>query len=343
MQIKRKVFLSLLEQVMPVISAKSLAEHQKLNFYRNRLQATNGNVWIDIETGFELNIQVQAEPLYLLIKKLRAKDINLEIKEGVLLVSAKNVEGEYSIKEPVFEEVPAIEGSVGVEEVKDFIDALKFCSLGASKDETHGVLCGVAIKDNLVWGCDRFRILNWHLAKSTGLDCCLPAKLAVLLDRFKDEVKAITFGEGCLGVDIGDSNTIWASVIQGEYEDLSRFFPETEAETIKLSEDFPEILDRHLGNQKDVANDEKEINFTVGQESIGIASHKYVAAEGFVERKLEDALGLEEARAGNIIEFGVNPVLLKDIIGLSLSFKYFQEDGIVLFETDKFKYVILAR
>jgi hypothetical protein len=349
MQIKRKVLLGLLDKMMPVISSKSAVEYQNINFYGNRVQATNGRIWVDIETGFELDIQVRAEPFFLLVKKLKAKDLNLELKDSILYVSTTKSEGEFHTYPTAPAEIPVLENQIAIENAEDFIQGLRFCRLGVSGDDLNGPLCGVGVKNGLLWGCDKYRILRWVLDKPTNITACAPAKLADILHSFKEEIQAIHFapgenGGGCFGVTLESNTTIWASGIEGEYKDLNHFFPEGEAEVLEFESEFSDILERQLANLKDVKGEEKEATFIVSDKDVTIVSQKF-SPNKEVERKLEDTVDLKNPRAEGSprIEFGLNPSLLKDVVGLSLSFKFHSEQNVVVFETDKFRYMVMAR
>lgn len=348
MEIKRKVLLSCLEKVMPVISSKSAPDCQLLNFYGNRLQATNGRIVVDtvLPEGLKIDLKVQAEPLFLLLKKLKAKNIKFEIKEGNLYVMTKKTEGIFTAYEPTPAKVPEFGDDISVDK-KDFIEGLKFCKLGISKDETAGPLCGIKVQDSSLFSCDRYRILNWKLSGSIGFECCAPAKLADILDSFRDEVEKLTFSSkgdfgGCFGISLKDGTTIWAATIEGNYKDLSGFFPEGTAEVITLEDGFSDVLDRHLAFLKDVTGDDKEVLFTVGAEEAETVSQKFIAA-GEKDRTLLEVVNLKSPRTGKQFSFGVNPILLKDIIGLSLEFQYFKELSVALFSSDKFRYLVKAR
>jgi hypothetical protein len=348
MEIKRKVLLGILERVMPVISSKSAVEYQNLNFYENRLQATNGSIWVDTETGFSLNVQVRAEPFYLLVKKLKAKDLNLDLRDSMLYISTTKSEGEFSVTESAPAKIPTLDNQIEIKDAPGFIEGLRFCRLGVSKDETTGPLCGVAIKNNQMWGCDRYRILRWILDEPTNITTCAPAKLADILHSFKEDIQTISYapgenGGGCFGISLEGGTSIWAAGIEGEYKDLSSFFPDSEAEVITLGDSFPDALERHLANLKDVKGEDKEMTLIVKDDVVETVSQKVVARDGQVERKLNEDVDLDPSRSGAEIKFCVNPILMNDVVGLSLSFKYFSEENAVLFETEKFRYMIMAR
>lgn len=353
LKIKRKVLLGCLNMVMPVISTKSAVEHQVLNFYNGRLQATNGNVWLDTvlpEEFNEISFKIKAEPLYLLLKKLTVKDISLDISEFVLKIVGKNIEGEFAIAPATPDIIPQMKDSLEVplDNFKDLAEGLKFCRLGVAPDGTVGPLSGVHIFNDSLWSCDNYRILNWKLKSDLGLNCCVPVKLVEIFHNYQDEVESMRFKAGknyggCLGLSLKDSTSIWAACIEGEYKDISSFMPDGDgAEVIELPEDFPSALDRHLGNLKDVKNDSKEVKFEVRSDDLVTSSQKF-AVSSESDRKLVELVPLKVERTGTGFEFYVNPILLKDIVGLALNFNFFPESGIVLFSTDQFRYLIRAR
>jgi len=336
---------------MPVISAKSAPDYQLLNFCDDRLQATNGNICINtiLPEGVRLNLRVQAEPFYFLLKRLSAKELDLDMRDGKMFITAKNLEGEFAISDPVPVAVPENGSDVIVGDLEDFIAGLRFCQLGTSKDETVGLLSGVKIQDDSLWSCDKYRILNWKLKNPIGLNCCVPARLASILYEFRGDIDKMRFAPGknfggCFGITLKDGTLIWATTIEGEYKDLSGFFPNGEgAETITLDDSFPSILERHLGLLKDVSGEDKEVQFTVLEESAETTSQKFIVG-GQKERSLREVVPLKTKRTGKQFEFCVNPVLLKDVVSLCLEFRYFAENSVVLFSLEnKFRYLVKAR
>jgi DNA polymerase III sliding clamp (beta) subunit (PCNA family) len=349
MKIKRRVLLHCLEKCMHVISSKSAEDLQSFNFHDGRLQATNGSIWIDtvLPEGLDLEIKVKAKHLYELVKKLTAKELELRVDNSNLIVVAGKSEAEFKVEPPTPDKIPEL-GDNLVKILDDFIDGLRFCGLGASKDETSGPLSGVHITDDNLWSADRYRILNWKLESSMGIDAIAPPKFGQILHSFKGDLEKLTFSPnntgGLFGVSLKDGTYIFAACINGEYKDLSSFFPqEAGAETIILKEEFIPILDRHVTFLNDVKAVEKEVKFTVRTDGAETLSTKFVSG-GEVERRLLEVVALGSERTGKEFSFAVNPVLLKDVVDKCLEFQYHSTDSsVVLFQSEKFRYLIRAR
>jgi len=349
MKIKRRVLLHCLEKCMHVISSKSAEDQQSFNFYNGRLQATNGSIWIDtvLPEGLDLEIKVKAKHLYELVKKLTAKELDLRVDGQKLIVAANKSEAEFRVGSPTPAKIPEM-GDNLIEHLDDFIEGLRFCGLGASKDETSGPLSGVHITEGNLWSADRYRILNWKLDNPMSIDAISPPKFGQILYSFKGDLEKLTFSPnmlgGVFGVSLKDGTYIFAGCINGEYKDLSGFFPEAAgAESIILNEEFITILDRHITFLNDVKTADKEVKFTVGVSGAETLSTKFVSG-GEVERRLLEVVALGSERNGKEFSFAVNPILLKDVVDKCLEFQYHSSDSsVVLFASDKFRYLIRAR
>lgn len=351
MKIKRRVLLHCLEKAMQVISSKSAEDQQSFNFHAGRLQATNGSIWIDtvLPDGLDLEVKVKAKHLYELVKKLTAKELDLLVDGQKLIVKAGKSEAEFKVSPPTPDDIPEV-GDNLVEHLDDFIEGLRFCGLGVSKDETSGPLSGVHIANDNLWSADRYRILNWKLDTplDRGFDAIAPPKFGQILHRFKGDLEKLTYTPnetgGLFGVSLKDGTYIFAGCINGEYKDLSGFFPQdANAESITLDEEFLQILDRHVTFLNDVKAADKEVKFTVGGNSAETLSTKFVSG-GEVERRLLEIVALGSDRAGKSFTFAVNPVLLKDVVDKCLEFQYHStESSVVLFASEKFRYLIRAR
>lgn len=353
MKVVRKDLLNCLDKVMQVISSKAAPDNQKLKFYGSRVQATNGSIWVDAalpEGMIELKVHIDAEPFYNLIRKLTSSELDLVVKGGVLQVLAKDLEGEFTVyeysspidmSEKVFVEIK-------VEDLNNLIDGLRFCRLGACKDETAGPICGIKIQKNELFSCDRYRILNWKLKSNLNLECTIPVKLAELLHSFRGEIAEVWFSpgseqSGVFRIQVQDGTIIWATTIEGVYKDLTAFFPtEEHSETVELSDNFPAILDRHVALLKGVSGEDLEILFKVEKNHALTQSFKLTIG-GEKERDLKEDVALKNERTGEPFEFCVNPMLLKDVVGLCLGFKYYKESSIVLFATENFRYLLKTR
>ncbi len=351
MKVNRNELLSCLKHLMVAVENRSIfVEYQAFHFYGTRVQASDGSIWIDapLPEGLELNLSVTAAPFFALLNKMSGEEVELELKDNKIKLSDHASFGDFVIAEPKVQTLPELPEETATYNKVELIEGLEFCRHGVSKDENTGTLTGVAVKDNVVWGCDRFRILKWDLGFNTGIEVSLPKQVVAFLYPNRGEVENLCFRPGNnfggqFGAKLKNGTLLWATTIEGEYKDLSGFFPDsTNVEKIQLGETFPNILARHMTILSDVSANDKEVQFFVGQESVRTVSRMFSVA-GEEMRSLEEETPLKASRSGPDITFTVNPNLLSDVLGFCWEFSYFADSAIVLFEGDKFRYLVKAR
>lgn len=351
MKVNRIALVEALEKVWPAVGRNALVpKYQSFTFHNGRVQATGGALWIDapLPDFPSISCCVEAEPFMKLLAGMRHKEVDLEIEETRITVKASKVESEFTITKAEPTEVPTIEGGVDLSNLEDLIRGLEFCRFGVCRDETMGALCGVQIDGSTLWACDRYRILRWNMEKPVDLKCSLPMQFLERLVKMHTQIVAMEYkGDpvqgGSLNVQFEDGTIMWGVTLTGEYPDLATHFPSPDqAETIQLDSEFPAVLDRHLTFLKDVPAIDKEVVFNIEGQVCKTHGQKTTVGKK-VDRKLVEETALEQPREGESFEFRINPVLLKDVMGLCWSFKFFTGATVVLFETPKFQYLVQTR
>lgn len=354
MIMNRSELVACLDKVWPAVGKNALIpKYQSFSFCGNHVQATGGALWIDtpLPAGIDITACVDAAPLYDLLHRMTHEEIDLTVAEGKLTVSATRpkVVSEFTLWDLDPTTVPEVASSISLENLDDLVRGLEFCRFGVSRDETLGAMCGVHIAGAALWACDRYRILRWNLDAPIDLVCSLPVKFLERLVKMHTQIVAMEYSGdsdtgGSLNVRFEDATTMWGLTLTGEYRDLSAFFPEPgQAEIIQLDATFPEVMDRHLGFLKDVAAIDKEVVFVIDGTECRTHGQKTTSGKR-LERKLDEITPLHQDRStAERFEFRINPVLVKDVMGLCWEFKYFTGSTVVLFETPKFQYLVQTR
>lgn len=358
MRVNRLAFLQCLSRVWPVVGNNQLVpEYQAFTFYGTRVQATDGAMWLDapLPEGLDLQLAVHAEPVYQLIQSIKDEEIELEVlgdELKKLVVRTPSIESEFTFTPPKPASVP-VEGMMKIEvpNMAEFIRGLDFCHYGAAKDEAQGVMCGVHANGDMMWGCDRYRILQWKMEKPVDFDASVSTKMIELLHRVQAQIKDISFRSnpekftgGTLRISLDGGAELWGCTHVGEYRDLSQFFPSTDsAVKMEMSSDFPEVLDRHLAFLKEVPPVDKELVFTVTGEKVKTLSVSKTSSGTQPTRKLTENTAVKNNKSTTTFEFRVNPSLLLDAMGRCWSFAFYPEQSIVLFEGNQFKYLVQTR
>jgi len=358
MKINRLALLQSLSTVWPVVGNNQLVpEYQAFTFYGTRVQATDGAMWLDapLPAGLDLQLAVHAEPVYQLIQGIKDDEIELEVTGDELkklVVKTKDIESEFTFSTPK----PAVAPTDGMTKVEvpniaEFIRGLDFCHYGAAKDEAQGVMCGVFVNGNTMWGCDRFRVLQWTMEKPVNLSASVSTKMIEILRRIQTKIKEVSFRSnpekfsgGTLRISLEGGSELWGCTHVGEYRDLSVFLPTTKSVVkMEMSSDFPAVLDRHLAFLKDVPPVDKELVFKVTGEKVGTLSVAKTSSGAQPTRRLNENTTVKNNTSPGTFEFRVNPFLLLDAMGRCWSFSFFPSAGIVLFEGTQFKYLVQTR
>lgn len=357
MRINRVALLQSLSRVYPVVGNNQLVpEYKAFTFYGTRVQATDGAMWIDapLPEGLVLDLAVEAEPVYVLLQGMDDEEVELEVKGDdlkKLIVRGSDIKSEFTLSTPKPEAFPEGLTKVEIPNLPEFIRGLDFCHYGASKDEAQGVMCGVHVNGDAMWGCDRFRILQWKMEKPCNITATISTKMIELLNRVQGQIKEIEFRAnegkftgGTLRIVLEGGTELWGCTHVGEYRDLSQFFPATDSVVkMEMASDFPDVLDRHLKFLKDVPPVDKELVFTVSGEKVGTLSISKTSTGGQPTRKLTENTTVKNNASTTIFEFRVNPSLLLDAMGRCWSFQYYPDSCIVLFEGPQFKYLVQTR
>jgi len=356
MNVNRVEFLKSLSTVWPVVGNNQLVpEYQAFTFYKSRVQATDGAMWIDapLPGGLEtLEIATKAEPFYELLQGMKDDDVELEItgeETKVLLVKGAKIRSEFTTSSAKPASVPEGMTKVEIPNLVEFVRGLDFCHYGSSKDEAQGALCGVNVTGSVMFGCDRFRILRWQMDKPVNLNAVISTKMIELLNRIQGQVKEIGYQAnegkntgGTLRISLEGGSELWGCTHVGEYRDLSSFIPATDAVVkMEMAADFPSVLNRHLAFQKEVPPIDKELIFTVTGEKVETVSVTKVGQEK--TRRLEESTSVKNNPRSDTFEFRVNPSLLLDAMGRCWAFSFFPDLGLVLFEGTQFKYLVQTR
>jgi DNA polymerase III sliding clamp (beta) subunit (PCNA family) len=346
MKIDRECLVNTLERVIPALGSNALVpEYGYLQIDGQRIQATDGTMLIDTTSPEDTGLQcaVIGKSFLSLLKSLDKEKVELIHKEGNVKVKTNKIEGTFAaLDEVTMKNVDFTSVSCEVMPPKilpDLVKGINFCRWGVSKDETSGPLCGVRITKNLVLSTDRYRISKYELDGHLPFDCSLPSKFIDILLRNKDEVSEVKYTDGGkFVVCLQDGTKIVTCVLSGEYPDLLQYFPSSANEEIKFMGGQANAIERHINFLKNVDYLDKKTGLRIQGSKCVITSKAEELGE------LVEELEVSIERDSVDIAFSVNPIFLRNIIFLMCSgFKYYFQEGLVLFEADKLQYLIQTR
>jgi len=345
MKIDRKEFVEVLEKVRPGIGGNVLVpEFQYFQIDGSRIQTTDGTVVITakfpLDTG--LNCSVPQE-VFRLLASLDAEIVDLVVENDMLSVKTSKLEGEFAVLTPAkFKVLDTVDAEdvklVDPELINDVVEGLGFCRFAASKDKTSGPRTGVQINGNTLFSTDRYRVLKWNLDGDTGIKSSVPIKFIDILKRYQSRISQLSCLETIktFVAALDDDTCISTSLIDGEFPKVLKYFPDPSAEykCVEFENNLSFAIDRHSGLLGAVDACDREM---LVEARAGICTLTSQVPE---KSNLVEQVDVEMV-AGEEISFSVNPIFLQEITSRCSSFKYFT-NGLILFETKKFRYVMRA-
>jgi DNA polymerase III sliding clamp (beta) subunit (PCNA family) len=346
MKLERAKLVESLEKVSPVLGSGDLVPAFKcFQFHGKDILATDGVMVIvtPFKEEVGLHCAVPGVQFLDLLRSLKGKEVILEHQDGKVLVKSSRgaIKGTFSTVEKIdFPTWPKCE-MVGSESgFSEFIEGINFCRYSVSKDETTGVLCGVHIGGNRVYGTDRYRIARYDLDKKVfDNPCTIPLKFVSIMVRNKGSIEKIGLkGSEHLIVELKDGTVMYSGLLEGEYRDLNQFFPSADANftTIEFPEKLSPVLDRHISFLRGVVPTDLVVRVTIEGNKCKMMS---------VDKELgmlEEDLDLVE-EAGKELQFSINPVFWKEVSALCNEFHHTGDskegNELILFITDKLMYL----
>jgi len=348
-KISRADLIDCLRKVAPAIGVSPFVpEFHYFRISGERVQAFDGSMVIDATCRENTGLNCMVPKSFLqLLETLDDDEVELICEENKLIVKTNAVKGTFAVLDKVkFEElvsfsdknVDAYTSHNPEEAYSDLVDALNFCRLAVSKDETSGAICGVRIARNYVLSTDRYRIMKWELKKPVPFECSVPLKFIDMLSRNKDEIDVVGCVDGeKLAAVLKDGTYVHTALLEGDYPDLLQYFPDSDDyQGVDFGSELDVTLERHINFLKDVDFTDKETSILIQKDKCILTTiHKEL---GVLEEEF-DLLRPAEVE----VKFVVNPVFLRDVVKKCSLMKYFVEKQLILFESKVFQYLIQTR
>ncbi|MHA1591478.1 MAG: hypothetical protein ACTSUP_03305 [Candidatus Heimdallarchaeaceae archaeon] len=341
MKVNRKNLVNCLKKVFPVLVSNPIVpEYGFFHIQNDLIWSTDGEVIIisplQEKTGIECS--VPGISFLHLLESLKKDDIEIKQDAGQLhVMSGKKVKASFAVFE--VGEMPQIHVTSKIvsvpEELSRFVEGAGFCRFVVSKDRTAGALCGVRVQEGKMFASDRYRILRYILSKSfSDISCTLPLKFVDILVKYKKEIKTVAHAEDVMFIaKLEDGTTISSSLLSGEYRDVEEFFPCSEVfQEVKFGKDIGEILDRHIEFLREIHSLDKEIEVNIQKDICVLVTE--AGTLGDLKEEMSASCTDKE------VKFTMNPLLLKDLVKICPTFKYFPEEEVILFEKDELSCVI---
>ena len=340
--VDRQKFSEAVSAIAPAVrKAKnhSMGDSGTFTILNSWLIASNGfmTIQVSVPVSSKFNCCVRLTSFLALLKSLPQQKMELEITgTGRLLVRADEVEGSFRLFEPEnpIQLIDAPAKPQWKEFTDDFISALKWCELVTGRRWGHTILIG----QRHVYGRTTYQIIRAPIPQNIGLS-------GLVLDPtfVKALLKASKLKDFCLDGDRFVARTSNATLCTrslpsdySEQELAANFLPDAEFVKIALSGNLNGVIDKHIHFQQALGKEDKVVKFLLSEGKCRLTS------EVTGESELVEDVDLE-SEVDDKLEFSVNPLFLKHLIGVCHEFGYSKKANIIRFKGDKLEYIAAGK
>jgi hypothetical protein len=347
MKINRTKFVESLEKASYALGTSDIApEHSHFKINGRRIQAANGFMSIDLLHSEDLGIicSVPGDSLLSLLRGLQSDEVNLYIEKENLKVKTTKLEGSFIIlKNPKFVEIN-LEGQekllFSTDGLDDFITGTKLCRNTVSKDKTTGSIRGVGIKENTLFGTDRWRISRYPLSEKDMMDgrnLSIPVELLDFLIKNKEEVDEMFCNNQQLTVLLKEDILVSSSLFTEEFPNLNQYFPETDKSfQISFKDGITDTIERIITFLKNLDLSDKEVEIAIIGDKARLYSKNVNCGELIEEISLDSNVDEE-------FSFLINPVFLSEIIEENSILEYFPEEKLILITKNQLQVLVQTK
>ncbi len=330
MKIKRDGFVAALSEVLPGLSEKAIVE-QTDHFILDGdyIRTSNDEIAVSFpfHTGFSL--AVKGDEFFRLISKINSEEIELDVEEGALHISAGKTEAVMVISKE-------IKGSVIIRSrrwydlPKNFSDAMRFCSFSSGENVGSGlqILNNLWIKDQYVISSDRLRVSKYEMDSKVTTEFLLPTPAAQGLVK----VEPISYAVEDAWIHFKNkAGAIFSSrVVEGEYpEEVWGLFTR-KGDSVLVPEGLSESIDRAQIFSKEVVGGDDLVRVKIDSKA-GRLFCRGEGSLGWIEEELKTDFKKD-------LEFKVSPEHFIEIL------EYVKEmlvsDDKIYFSGPNFEHVI---
>lgn len=334
MAVNRKDLIECLKATLPALKSGGC-----FHFNENSVLASSGNLRIEVPIPWlsGLYCTVPGKPVLDLLKCLDAELVELEARRSTLKVSSGGLKAKLKLGSESISDMPKAAGDpIEIADLEDLVTGLVVCSIGVSKDDMDGSLCGVCVAGKYLYASDKFRIVRYELKDAVDLQCSIPAPFIKALSKLSKHGGDI-YHSSRLSFLGGDGTVITSSLLKGAYPDLSHMFPKSDPVTISFG-DKPIVssLEKHKMYQSGVDFGDMELEFHITGNTCSILSE---GGLGTLKEEVEIDTDFGEEELG----FFVNPALFDGVEKTCTSFDFHAEEGAVMFNSGPASYLIRTR
>ncbi|MFA5934961.1 MAG: hypothetical protein WC827_03700 [Candidatus Paceibacterota bacterium] len=310
---KKQTLVNALEIVKPGLAGKEVIEQSaSFAFMEGRVVTYNDEISISHPVeGLEITGAIQASELYLILKKIKQEEIEIEITNSEIQLTAGRVKVGLTLQQEIklpLEEIGAITKWKTLPE--DFIQAMRMAMFACSSNNSEPILTCVHVNEaGFIEGSDGFRVMRTTLQKKMSVPTFLiPASVVNTLIKL-NPVK-ISSGEGWVHFRTETGTVMSCRVFEESFPDTSGLL-EVDGLEFAFPRTINEILDRaSIFSKQEGGSLSEDITVVLEKNRIKISSQSdtgWFREEANV-KYTEDRL-----------EFNIVPSLLKNILASVLN------------------------
>lgn len=167
MRVSREEFLQCLESVQAGLAPREIMEQSTcLIFKTGSVYSYNGEVFCQAKSKLSKDITgaVKATPLLETIRKLLEDEVEIEQKEGELVISGKRKQAGIRMEKDILLTVDEVEKPTSWHKLhEDFNDAIALVQGCAGRDETQFALTCIHLHPKWIEACDRYQITRYRM------------------------------------------------------------------------------------------------------------------------------------------------------------------------------------
>lgn len=293
----------------------------------NYIFCDNGRIRIAINFESDINCILAMEKLLKLIQSISEENTTLILKDNQVIVKAgktrvkiKTTSGEKTVidyKGFKWNKLPT-----------NFIDALQFCLISASKDMSKEDLLCLNIQKDKIYSCDNYRATEYKLKTKIKDQFLLPFYLAQEIVKFN--ITHYLLEDGLVHFK-SDNDVYFTCRLYGyEYPNISPFF-DVKGEIITFPDDIKETLKRLEIFSSAQFDADREVEFIISNKIL-ICKSK----DNFGE--IEEQIDIDY-NSDKDIKFKVHPIFFSQIIKHLLTAVIGERS--VLFENELMRHIVI--
>jgi DNA polymerase III sliding clamp (beta) subunit (PCNA family) len=271
MKINRIDLVKALEVVKPGLTNKDVIEQAKsFAFMDGRLVTYNDNISISYPVpGIDFTGAIQAEEFYKLLSKMKTEDIELEVTDSEILITAGKMKAGMILQSEIVLPLDQIE-EIGkwTKLPENFSDLLSFVISTCSNNMARPILTTIHIAPTFVEASDSYRLKSIKNEGKKLPEFLIPANSAREVIKFKPD--KVSLGSGWVHF-MKEEAILSCRIFQDNYPTTTAFF-EVKGKEITFPPSLTEIMEKVIIFSKRDTQIDEQATIEVSDKEIEISA-----------------------------------------------------------------------